>query len=339
MRRSCLRISLQLLSAAEGRRTASLPHRGGAVCGQLSGLGPSPSFARDLQQPQACSLQRHTRRPAILRATLPAALALPIVLQWQWATLGFFAYVAVVAELQPGLASRARVRVWAGAALGAAVTVAASRLPPAGMANTWILPPALLLLGYWTSGLLFVAPMPRAERRLVAIDEALRIQAIAAHTPRVVAELLELAYTGVYPLIPCALWIAMGAGVAPDRFWTIVLVIDYVCFGMLPWIQTRPPRALGIDAPWRSSWHRLNLRVVKTSSIQVNTFPSGHAAEALAVALLVMGASGPAIVLMFGIALAISAGAVLGRYHYAADAIAGWAVAVAVYAAFSQRIP
>ena len=30
-------------------------------------------------------------------------------------------------------------------------------------------------------------------------------------------------------------------------------------------------------------------------------------------------------------ALAISAGAVLGRYHYAADAIAGWAVALGVY--------
>jgi hypothetical protein len=34
---------------------------------------------------------------------------------------------------------------------------------------------------------------------------------------------------------------------------------------------------------------------------------------------------------MFAAALAVSAGAVLGRYHYAADAIAGWAVALAVY--------
>jgi hypothetical protein len=31
-------------------------------------------------------------------------------------------------------------------------------------------------------------------------------------------------------------------------------------------------------------------------------------------------------------ALAISAGAVFGRYHYAVDALAGWAVAVIVMA-------
>jgi hypothetical protein len=31
--------------------------------------------------------------------------------------------------------------------------------------------------------------------------------------------------------------------------------------------------------------------------------------------------------------VAVSAGAVLGRYHYAADALAGWAVAIVVYSA------
>jgi len=34
---------------------------------------------------------------------------------------------------------------------------------------------------------------------------------------------------------------------------------------------------------------------------------------------------------MFFNTAAISAGAVLGRYHYAADAIAGWIVAVVVW--------
>jgi hypothetical protein len=256
------------------------------------------------------------------------------VLPWQLASLVFFAYVALVAELRPGLAPRKRIRVWAGAALGIAAAAAASRLPPDAFANVWILPPALLLLGYWTSGLLFVAPMPAAERVLLAIDAGLRVQSIARRTPRFVAELLEAAYVGVYPLVPFALWAAMSAGVAPDRFWTIILVIDFVCFGMLPWIQTRPPRALGVDAPWRSTWRRANVRIVNASSIQVNTFPSGHAAEGLAAALLVLGASGPLVVLMFAAGLAVSAGAVLGRYHYAADAIAGWAVALIVYWSF-----
>jgi hypothetical protein len=34
---------------------------------------------------------------------------------------------------------------------------------------------------------------------------------------------------------------------------------------------------------------------------------------------------------MFLNAVAISAGAVFGRYHYAADALAGWLVALLVY--------
>ena len=256
------------------------------------------------------------------------------MLHWPLASLAFFAYVAFVPALQPRRSARARLRVWVGAALGGAGAVAAMRLPPDGALNTWIFPPALLLIGYWTSGLLFVAPMPRAERRLLAIDTCLHVQALAARAPRLLAELLEFAYAGVYLLVPLALWIALRQGVTAERFWTVVLVVDYVCFGMLPWVQTRPPRALGLGEPWPSSCGGLNRRIVESSSIKVNTFPSGHAAEALVVALLTVAAPWPVVGLMFLGALAVSSGAVLGRYHYAADAIAGWAVALAVYGTF-----
>src|SRR5206468_993802 len=98
---------------------------------------------------------------------------------------------------------------------------------------------------------------------------------------------LEFAYSGVYVLIPIALYIALRQGVSADRFWSFILFTDYICFGMLPWIQTRPPRAMGFDVPWRSRWRPINLRLLAAGSVQVNTFPSGHAAEALACALLV----------------------------------------------------
>ena len=73
------------------------------------------------------------------------------------------------------------------------------------------------------------------------------------------------------------------------------------------------------------------MRLVGAASIQVNTFPSGHAAEALAAALLVTGAPLPVVIVMWLNAVAVSAAAVLGRYHYAADALAGWAVAFLVW--------
>jgi membrane-associated phospholipid phosphatase len=63
----------------------------------------------------------------------------------------------------------------------------------------------------------------------------------------------------------------------------------------------------------------------------MNTVPSGHAAEALAAALLVLAAPPVLVAAMFAAAAAISVGAVLGRYHYAIDIIAGWVTALGVW--------
>ena len=257
---------------------------------------------------------------------------LPVPLHaWQLASLIFFGYLVVVAALPRGSSRHARLRVLAGAATGAIVIAVSTRLPADGVANVVVLPAAALLIGYWTSGMLFVAPMPRAERLLARVDQALQIDAVTAACPRPVAELLELAYTGVYPLIPIALYFSLRQAVTADRFWTTILLTDYLCFGTLPWIQTRPPRALGFDATWRSRWRIVNVRMLAAGSVQVNTFPSGHAAEALVVALLLSGAPASIAGWMFFNAAAISAGAVFGRYHYAADAIAGWGIALLVY--------
>ena len=255
---------------------------------------------------------------------------------WQLASLGFFGYIAVVAVLPRSMRKSRRLKALAGAAVGGAIIGVSLRLPPDSLANVWVLPVAALLIGYWASGLLFVAPMPRLERLLVDLDARLGIHGIAARMPRPIVELLEFAYSAVYPLIPIALYLALRQSISPDRFWTTVLVTDYICFGMLPWFQTRPPRAIGLDAPWRSSWRAANLRTLAAGSVQVNTFPSGHAAEALVCALLV--SSGPPLVVgwMFFAAAAISAGTVFGRYHYAADVIAGWAVALFVW--YSVRL-
>jgi len=253
------------------------------------------------------------------------------VTSWQTGTALFFGYVAVVTLLPRGLHRRRRTQTLAGTALGAAVLVFSVLLPDDGFANRWLLPPSLLLLGYWTSGLLFVAPMPRLERALAGIDRALAIQTMAARCPRAVVELLEFAYAGVYVMVPVALFIATRSGVSANRFWTTILVTDYICFAMLPWLQTRPPRAVEASVPWRSAWRRVNERLLAASSVQVNTFPSGHAAEGLALALLLLDAPAALVVCMFVNAAAISAGAVLGRYHYAADALAGWLVALLVW--------
>lgn len=248
------------------------------------------------------------------------------------ASLVFFVYcAAMAAPLDP---SR-RTKVLSGAFAGAAATAAWTAAANWPIAHDWVLPPIVLLIAYWTSGALFTAPSAVAERRLYALDRLLDVRGWSARAPRAIAELLEAAYVGVYPIIPVALALHLMLTPEPDqdRFWALILITDYVCFGFLPWVQTRPPRVLEPGEPWRSSIRRFNLRLVGTASIGANTFPSGHAAEALAAALLVLGAPWPVTAAMFGAAAAIGAGAVFGRYHYAADALAGYAVALIVWLA------
>ena len=252
---------------------------------------------------------------------------------WEIASGVMFAYTAILAASLRGLGPGARARACTGSLAGVVLTAASVLTPSNVFLHGWLLPPALLFLAYWTSGLLFTAAMPRAEQALCAIDRALRIRAISSVTARWIAEFLEFSYAAVYALIPIALALHLRFTASPDfdRFWTVILVTDYFCFAVLPWIQTRPPRALEPGEPWRSSLRALNLRVLGAASIRVNTFPSGHAAEALAAALLVLNAPSMVVIWMLFNALAVSAGAVFGRYHYATDAITGWLVALAVW--------
>jgi membrane-associated phospholipid phosphatase len=251
---------------------------------------------------------------------------------WILPGFAFFGYVAAAALLVRGLPGRTRMFALAGTAVGAGLC-AAGYLDSPRLVREWLLPPAILLAAYWTSGLLFVAPQFDVERLLLGIDRTLRIDAAAAALPRGLAFLLEAAYLGIYPLVPLALLIHLmtSARPDPDYFWTVILVTDFICFGGLAWVQTRPPRALGASGPRTSAIRRLNVDLLSSTSIQVNTFPSGHAAEALAVALL-LSESSPWLGAAMGLAAAmVSAGAVLGRYHYAADVLAGWIVALLVW--------
>ena len=251
-----------------------------------------------------------------------------------WAAAGvvYFIYIAVVAMLLPRLAARQRVRAVAVAVLGLLTSVWGGSAE-AFWARSLVLPPLVLLLSYWACGLLWTGPMPRIERWLAAWDSRLGVPSAVARMPRAIILVLESAYAGVYPLIPIALGLHLWFSTSPDadRFWAVVLITDFVCFGALPWIQTRPPRAIETAQPWTSGVRAFNVSLLGRLSIGVNTVPSGHAAEALAAALLLSDAPAGVALWMWLAAAAISAGAVFGRYHYAVDAIAGWIVALVVW--------
>jgi membrane-associated phospholipid phosphatase len=126
-----------------------------------------------------------------------------------------------------------------------------------------------------------------------------------------------------------------GHRAAADRFWTLVLLGEFGSFAMLPWIQTRPPRV--IEPPGAIDrrpllMRRMNRLQVNSVSIGVNTFPSGHVAGALATAIAVSEVLPAFAPWLLAVVAAIAIAAVLGRYHYFVDAVAGTSLTLLAWA-------
>lgn len=258
----------------------------------------------------------------------------------EWVALAYFSYLLATAWLlRLPLRRRARVSVRAAAVIATLIGLPGLAPTPAGaLVRDWA-PGVYLLVGYWLPASFFTALDPAIERRLMALDvrlfEALDVPRVLARAPRALLEALELAYALCYTVPPLGLAALYAAGerVEADRFWTAVLSAGFACYGVLPLVQTRPPRALerpAIDAR-RVAVRRLNLRILDRASVQLNTVPSGHAATSVATALAV-GATLPYAGGAIGIiAVGIVMASVVGRYHYAADAILGIVIALAAF--------
>jgi membrane-associated phospholipid phosphatase len=266
-----------------------------------------------------------------------------IALRWEWIAIGYYAYLLVLALAIKRFA-RARTAAFAGTIAGVVVVGAQSLVPlgpTSGQLTFWlVIPLVILLAGYRLSGLFFIGPMQAVERWLMAIDDRLlrRPGILAAYDagPRIVRELFETAYVLVYPVIPAAAaTLAIGGHLdAVPRFWATVLLAEFVSYGMLPWLQTRPPRALesaaGVMHP-PSAVRQFNAAILSRGSIQVNTVPSGHAAGAVATALAVADVMPVAGIVFALLAAAIVAATVLGRYHYLVDSLLGALVALSAW--------
>jgi membrane-associated phospholipid phosphatase len=256
----------------------------------------------------------------------------------EWVSLAFFGYLLVLARVHPAVKSRRLVITSACLTVGLLVALLPSLAFLVMPAMRDWLPLVYVLAGYKVSALFFVEPMIAIERRLADVDSrlfaAIGAPGLVDRAPRWLLEGLEAAYF-VAPAMLAVGAFTLGTYQRSDlieQYWTIVLLAEFGAFGMLPWIQTRAPwqvepsgsmdrRALA--ARW------MNQRIARPLSIQFNTFPSGHASGTVAVALGVMAAA-PGIGALFLIgAVIVMTGAVLGRYHYAVDVVAGTAVAIA----------
>ena len=256
----------------------------------------------------------------------------------EWVVIGFFGYLIVLARLRP-LTPRQRGRVvLVGLVCGALVFMLSQlRLSPILRLTREWLPAIYLIEGYWLCSRFLHKPMLNLEARLIDIDRwvfrVAKINELLTHGPRIVLEFFELMYLLAYAFVPVAFGLFgwLGFRASTDSFWTALLIAAFGCYGLLPWIQTRPPRNLERASPADARglfFRRLNIGVLRQLSVHVNTFPSGHAAVTVAAALAVTTAEPGVGAVMLILATCITVATVLGRYHYAVDSILGALIGV-----------
>ena len=258
----------------------------------------------------------------------------------------YLAYIVGLAWLWP-ISVRRRVTVTAVGLVDAAAVLWLSGTHGTAwsVARDWI-PGLHLVIGYWLSGAFFIEPSRALEAWLAGLDDIVftrwGLDRLAAVGPRWLLEYLEASYLAVYPFVPVGFAIVFfGASGEPmaarNGFWTQVLLAGFTCYGLHPWLQSRPPSALGVHTgitARRLAVRRLNLAILGRASVQANTVPSGHAATSAVIALAA-GALVPSALLPLSIvAVSIAVASVVGRYHYAFDSAAGILLALIIRLAF-----
>jgi hypothetical protein len=244
--------------------------------------------------------------------------------------LVYFLYLPVAGRLAGPRRARWADAACVAMAAGAAFLPRLGTGPVANLVRDWI-PGAFLLLGYWMASPYKGPAWPAFERALLHLDRSLLGRALdgfARRAPRLVLEALEVAYALCYPFVPAGLlWLVLSGGPEDaDRFWTAVLLASLPCYGLLPWFHTAPPRAVEPDLPVERRGllaRRFNFRLLHRTSVHANTFPSGHVASTVAVALTILASQPGAGAAFLAGAGVIAVATVTGRYHFAADAVLG----------------
>jgi membrane-associated phospholipid phosphatase len=251
----------------------------------------------------------------------------------EWVSFVYFAALTAIAWLRHLPAGR-RIPI---TAIGVFMCAAILTLAYNGSSavRDWA-PAAVILVGYYLSGRFFCRPSEAFERWLMAWDIRLLGDPTTrfSHWPRPCLAYLEIVYMGCFLLLPAGFATLLWAGRADlaNRYWTMVVSAEFGAFGPLSIIQSRPPWALERPAalPDRGV-HGIGLLAVERFSIQANTFPSGHAAGSLAVALAVLGAMPWTGAVFLVVAVSISLACIVGRYHYVVDVLAGAALAILIW--------
>jgi hypothetical protein len=200
---------------------------------------------------------------------------------------------------------------------------------------------ALALLGYQEMGW-FAPPVHHytLEKSWVAWDRIVLgqfgLKSLIEIGGPVLPLLLEISYLLVYALAPfCVAMIYVYRRRGSTPFFLLFYILGlYLSYMQFPFWPSEPPRTVfpGDQEPVRSVVRQWNLAIVGGAGIHTSVFPSAHVSGAFASAFAMWRIFADVRWLrrgVLGYACVVSVATVYGRYHYAVDAFAGLAVAVA----------
>ena len=261
----------------------------------------------------------------------------------EWISLIAFSFFIVVSWFRP-LRNRRRVAIAVIGAIGvfliSSVQFAGRVVSPfaVSVVRDW-LPAALMPMVYWQAGWFSSRVNKSFQARLQRLDQTALGSWIGTITARPglqwVAASLELAYISCYVLVPMGLGVLYLTGLRrhTNDYWSVALFATYPCYLFTAFVPTHPPRLVETDTAGNgnSKIRTFNLWIVRSLTTELNTFPSAHVTATLGSSLVLFYFL-PAIGVVFLlVSIGIALGAVLGRYHYAADVIVAAALTVAVY--------
>ena len=261
----------------------------------------------------------------------------------EWISLIAFSFF-IIAALLRSVTNQRRIAIVAIGAIGllliASLQFADQFLPQfrASAVRDW-LPVVLMPMVYWQAGWCSGRLNKSFQTSLQRLDHKLLsgwLPSLAKPSYRWVVACLELAYISCYVLVPLGLVVLHINGMQRHSadYWSVVLLATYPCYAFTAFFPTHPPRLLetGSANTAAGKIRRFNLWIVRLVSTQMNTFPSAHVTATLGSSLVLlhfMPSTGLVFVL---VSIGIALGAVLGRYHYAADVVVAAAFTVIVYA-------
>jgi membrane-associated phospholipid phosphatase len=263
----------------------------------------------------------------------------------EWVLIGYFGYVALITPLFP-LDPHVKWMALAVLVLGGTLTGVLAVAETYGsqelfsVTRDWV-PFALTLIAYREMD--WFSPLSRdhnLELRWLEWDRKLLYGAGLQHAIEGLGALLpaylELCYVLVYAVGPIAVALLYGQRRRDlvNRFLMVYLAGTLLVYALLPYFPSDPPRTLfaGTDMPnVITPVRQLNLWIVSGYGIHSSVFPSAHVSSAFSAAwalFWLLPEKQRFGWMMLAYAVSVAVATIYGRYHYAADAAAGFGVSI-----------